>query len=328
MRNRAIVTGVIGCVVFGPSALAQVLPPPPPPPTREEYVPPPPRPAPQPAQPRQSRPQAPKFNVPDLPYVSIVRKGEDGKVIRIDENLDFIAMKHNPMIGPATVEKIRPIVLDWYAKTEALVIDNLDIAMEVDEGLFERLNFRNEQDVMLANEAFKALFVVGPVSTHVLKNGGFERVQFDFTQKILGEYKTAMNLELAEKLSAEFGDDRQAILQAGAGAMFSELCRDARECYRRLLLLTATHIDALLPLLEHDSAAHGKAKMLASGLKSAKDNATKLEIMRELMRALEFDDQQALLQGAIEKRGEPDLSALEDAAIKPDGAQPQEPGVG
>lgn len=330
MRFRHLTVGLMAAVVLGPCALGQVLPPPPPPKERKEYVPPPPRPVAPPvqAQRRPPAPQAPRFNVPDLTYVPILKKDDNGKVIRIEKDLDFIAMKHNPMIGPVTVEKIKPVVKEWIEKTEALVLDNVDIVMEVDGGLFERLDFGNEQDVMLANEAFKALFVIGPVTTYLLKAEAIERVQFDFSQKIMQEYKQAVNMELAEYLAAEYGDDRKKIMQAGASHLFTDLCRDALECYRRLLLLTAKHIDAVAPDIAENVAPNVAIESLISAVKSATTDAERLDAMRAVMKALDFDGQQGILMHAIEKRGDPDLSMLEDAAVKPDGAAPQEPGVG
>ncbi len=330
MSMRVGMVAVLVAGVFVSATAAQILPPPSAPAERKEYVPPPPPPPRPPVEAtrRPTTPQAPKFNVPDLAYVPIVKKDDEGKVIRIDKDIDFVAMKHNPMIGPATVEKIRPAVKEWIEKTEALVLDNVDIVMEVDTGLFDRLDFSNEQDVMLANEAFKALFVIGPVSTYLIKAEAWERVQFDFNQKILQEYKQAVNMELAEYLAAKHGDDRKAIMQEGAKHLFTDLCRDALECYRRLLLLGATHIEAVAPAVAANLAGGESMESFVAAVKAAKTDADRLEAMRKLMKAMDFDGQQGLLMHAIEKRGDPDMHMLDDAGVKPEGTQLQEPGVG
>lgn len=321
----------VGCLIgiAATVSLAQVATPPPAFVPRPETVIPPAPPPPRPVtpKPRAGAPEA--IQVPNIPYVSILRKDAEGKVIRISGNLDLLALKHNPTVGPETIERIRPAAVEWIEKIDALVRDNLDLVADVDGGLFETMDFANEQEVMQANEIMKALITVGGLNNYLLRKDVLERVQFDFNARLAQEYKNAVNVETLEAIRLQViedtgKEDRGEFFRRGAKHTFRSLCEDAVWSYHRQLQEAAAILDSLLPKLELQGEAKAAAEAARAAVNSA-DDSGRLDAMRALMAALDFDKQQQLLLLTAEANTPRDVPQLDDAANKPDGAAPREP---
>lgn len=321
------IVAVCGAVGSAP-ALGQIVPPTPPQPAKPEpYVPPPPPPPPQvrPTNPGRSPGSATTYNVPNLPYASMLKRAEDNKVVRLDGQLDIIALRHNPMVGDKTKARVEPLVREWVEKTDNLVIENLDLVLEIQDGLFQKLDFQQQDQVMIANEAMKALITVGGLSDYLFKNKAITRVQRDFNQKIKQEYVQACSVEELEVIQKAAGEDKRKFFLDGARQTFTLLCTDAMFSFRRQLDEVAHDLDGVLADASITLDSLGDA---AEHFKAAKGAATKedrVSAMIEGLKKLTFEQQESIMLAGLKRREGKPIGGLDEIATKPDGAEPKEP---
>lgn len=336
---RPVVTFLIVPLVGGllglPAAsLGQVAPPPPPatePPPK--LTPPPPRPAHRvmtPIQkPSKPRPKAPApIQVPDIPYESLVKYDSNGKLIRIEGSVDIAALKHNPTIGPKTIERIRPVLNDWQQRVDVMVVDNLDVMQDVDDGLFEKMDLADENQKVLMNEVFKMIISTSNPNNVMANSGALTKTQVDFQRKLVTDYTTALDKEVAAEIAARIpGDDKEAKqkqLLEGSRFSLANMSRDEVRTYHDLLLTAAGLAGKVLPGMNLSAEEKDKLAGPLASLGAATTDQEKMDAVKTLLGALELSRQRDFMKAVLDARGPATIPGLDDAAIKPNGLAPVE----
>jgi hypothetical protein len=155
-------------------------------------------------QPRPATPQrvAPKRNdtltesLPDLPYPPLWSfcGTEDPRVDDVctfDSNLHFVALRPNPTISPGMLAKIQPVIVARRARLEHLVIDNLQIAEDIDGGLVEEISIADPMALQELLERVKPLSPPTNLTQELQNRGILSKTQARFNNKIIGEYQKA-----------------------------------------------------------------------------------------------------------------------------------------
>lgn len=324
-----------GLVGLPATSLGQVAPPPPPagdPPAK--LVPPPPRPAPRKMTPIQKQPSKPRpkappaIQVPDIPYEPLAKFDADGKLIRIDGSVDLAALKHNPTVGPKTIERVRPFLTDWKQRVDVMVVDNLDIMQDVDNGLFENIDLADENQKVLMNEVFKMIISTSNPNNVMAGSGALTKTQMDFQRKLVADYTIALDKEVAAEISARIpGDDKeskQKQLLEGSRFSLSNMSRDEVHAYHGLLLTAAGLTDKVLPGLALSPEEQEKLAAPLAAVKTAQTDQQKMEAVKALLGAMELTRQRDFMKAVLDARGPATLPELDDAAIKPNGLPPVE----
>jgi hypothetical protein len=327
-----LLAGVVGLPLTG---AAQVAPPPPPAaPAPAKLVPPPPRPPRRPMAPVQKpagkpRPKAPPaIQVPDLPYEPLARFDENGKLIRIEGSVDMAALKHNPTVGPATIERVRPFLTDWQQRVDVMVVDNLDIMQDVDNGLFENIDLADENQKVLMNEVFKMIISTSNPNNVMASSGALSKTQMDFQRKLVADYTTALDREVASEISAKIpGDDKEAKqkqLLEGSRFSLENMSRDEVRAYHRLLVTAAGLAEQVLPGLGLSAEEQQKAAAPLAAVRAAQSDGEKLQAVKSLLATMELMRQRDFMKAVLDARGPATLPELDDAAVKPNGLPPVE----
>jgi len=206
MNMKTMLVGLASGLLVG-QACGQLAPPPPKEKTRKTVPfvpPPPPRQVSTPAATARRRPPPPPAT-PNIPYVSLVQNDEAGIPIPIVGQITMAALKHNPLVGPDTIELAGPIVTEWMTNLELMVIDNIDMVLEVDAGFFETLDMMTEEGVMDANAYRSALFPKPSLlDSYLFKEGVLTDIQRKFTGKLVSEYIQALTISIGEQVDAEW----------------------------------------------------------------------------------------------------------------------------
>jgi hypothetical protein len=201
MKNPTIPCLVLAMGVCAGLAGAQVAPPPPAEkPEQPEYRPaerPAARPAAQPAE-RPAPNQARRIDqLPtNIPYPKLAQVGADGRIIRLKELPDVLALRANPTVGPKSVDAIMPVIYGRRARFEMLVIDNLDLLWNLQDGAIETLNMNDLNELSRVAEMIKPLVGKTTLSEELLNRGILSRVQGGMNEHIVREYKQAISDEI------------------------------------------------------------------------------------------------------------------------------------
>ncbi|MEM9372654.1 MAG: hypothetical protein AAGA55_03340, partial [Planctomycetota bacterium] len=182
---------------------AQVAPPPPAEkPEQPEYNPEPQRPAQRPA----ARPQpnnngnvtANRFSeLPtDIPYPKLAQQTEEGRILRLKELPDILALRANPTIGDQSVDAIMPVVYGRRARFEMLVIENIDLYWELTAGAIANLDMSDLQEMSRVTEMVKPLVGKTTLSDELINRNILTRTQGGLNEYIVQEYKRAISDEI------------------------------------------------------------------------------------------------------------------------------------
>jgi hypothetical protein len=341
----------VGLTVLTTGAGAQFAPPPP----REsqvqevEYVAPP-----EPPQRPTQQQQNPREGVrrtqgapalPEIPWEGIVVRDESGAPqIWKHQSVHLLVLKHNPLVGEETLEAIREPVLEWVQTVDQIALDNLDLALQVDEGFLESLDFSQQADIMTANEIRNALFPRPTFLTNHLANEGLlTKAQADFNKHMVTEYTHAITFWIRDQVEAEYraraaeeGRElteaeetqmRKDFLTQGAAFTFGIMCQDAVWSARRQLLAAADHLDEILPTLELEGDLADKAKATAEALKKTDAKEERYQLMRQLAEAMisvDFYYVEEMILAARDLAEDDAMPELEGIAEKPNGEEPRE----
>jgi len=335
------------------AACAQFAPPPPKESRIEEveYVAPPPPPEPverpqtnqPPRGPAGQRVEGPPL-LPEIPWEGIVERDESGAPVLQTTSIHMLALKHNPLVGEQTLEKIREPVLEWVKTLDDLTLDNFDLALQVDGGFFRTLDFGVQQDIMTANEIRMALFPRPTfLNNTLIKDELLTKAQADFNTWMIKEYHRAHTFWIGEQVEKEFQrmaeergeplseeeqqEMRKTFATRGAAYTFGAMCQDAVWSARRQLLVAADHFDEIVESLELEDELATKAEQASASLKAAQSEEERYQVMRDLaeaMIAVDFYFLEEMLLSARDIAGEDYLPELDMIVEKPTGEPPRE----
>lgn len=227
-------------------AQAQVAPPPPAekpaepkytPPAQQAPAQPQARPAPKPGE----APQASRLkDLPtDIPYPKLAQRDENGKVIRLNELPDILALRANPTVGEKSVDDIMPVIYGRRARFEMLVIENLDLYWQLTAGAITNLDMNNLQELSRVAEMVKPLVGKNTLSEELQSRGILSRTQGGMNEYIVQEYKQA----IANEIEASQGQDGMTEFMK---FILEDSIHEARLAYQGMLVEAKSKASELL----------------------------------------------------------------------------------
>ncbi len=302
--------------VMGSSALAQVAPPPTEPVKEEpKYEAPakvaaPAEPAakPKPAiQPQVQRPapsnQGTKLqNLPtSTPYPKLLAKDENGKIIRLTELPDILALRSNPTIGEKSVDAIMPVLYGRRARFERLLIDNLDLYWMVTDGRLETMNLEDIKNMTEIAEMIKPLVGRTTLSQELRNRGILTRTQSGMNEHIVNEYKQAVTTEIQFEAEDPLSEVMRFVLQ--------DSIHETQQAYRAMVAEMSTKVGDLVKSAGlNSSAAMELAKLQRPLNKDKKSQQAELAELNQALRNLSLEEGIALFTEMRNQRKNPDIS--------------------
>lgn len=295
-QTLVIVCG-LAMSVFAATSNAQVAPPPTDPAVDQPTYTPAPKPKPQPAtQPNvEPKPQEgmevrrrDPNNMGDLPtnvpYPKLAQEGPKGRILRLRQLPDILAMRSNPTIGPKTVEAIMPLVHLRRFKMETAVIDNLDLFWELTGGMIDNLNMGDINEMGRAADMIKPLVPQVTLSQDLLNRNTLTRVQGGMNKYIVREYKKAITDEI-QVLDGDKG------LEEVMRFVLDDSLHEARLAYDGLLVELMDDVEEMVEKAGVDSS-ESKALILLQKKPSAnpEEQFEQINTFDTAFRKLSYDD--------------------------------------
>ena len=293
------------------SATAQVAPPPTEPAKEEPKYEAPEKATPETAQPQQQRPAATinradpstrTQSLPtDTPYPKLAVKGDDGKIIRLTELPDILALRSNPTVGPKSVESIMPVLYGRRARFERMVIDNLDLYWMVTDGRLDELNLNNMQELAQITEMIKPLVGLTSLSKELRNRGILTRTQGGMNEHIVNEYKQAISAEIQFGSDEPMGEIMKFILE--------DSIHETSQAYNALIAETSTKAATLVKELQLTSPAAMELAELERPLnEDPETQRAELAEFEEAFRMLTYEEGIEVLTAMRNKRKNADYS--------------------
>lgn len=244
--------------------------------------------------PGKAAPAAPaKAEVPaDLKWESLVKLDEEGGLIALDRPEWYAALDVNPLIEEETKPRLAALIAERQRYFEPIVLDNLDLLMQIEEG-GEGL----QTHAMLSNVGRALAGDRAKSFTNELRNRGLlNPVQLAVHERIIKEYHAAEMGPMPTREGAGRGVtgsyERSILRQSSAEARYS---------WERMLLEGWERFDEVngkASAFKGNGAAELKKKVGA-----AKSEREKVLALRGAAMALELDEHREFLRAVIGTRG-------------------------
>ncbi|KAA0213740.1 MAG: hypothetical protein DYG94_09200 [Leptolyngbya sp. PLA3] len=311
------------------SAMAQVATPPPgPKPEPPAYVPPPPTPKPtvqpqtQPNQPRMGGndpldPNSLRGKLPPLKWRSLAQiDPKTGRIQQYSDPLDLAALKPNPSVAQSRVPEIMPVLAGRRYRMEQIVIDNLDFALQVDDGLLNTIDLVDPNAMKLLTDKITPLVPPKSITMELFDRGVLSRIQKDFNLEIMKDYQNLM----MQELSKVYGD---AGLTEFMKFIMDESVKEARIALDGMLMESTWRMDEVLakaalsdvPGLDEIRAIRGSAA------DTTEDRAANIAKIKQIWKPWSFEQKQAFLRAVEETRQDPHVPPIPMLEATPEGSE-------
>jgi hypothetical protein len=241
-------------------------------------------------------------NLPtSTPYPKLLAKDENGKIIRLTELPDILALRSNPTVGQRSVTAIMPVLYGRRARFERLVIDNLDLYWMVTDGRLETMDLNDIKNMSEIAEMIKPLVGRTTLSQELRNRGILTRTQAGMNEYIVNEYKQGITTEIQFESEEPLSEIMRFILQ--------DSIHETTQAYRAMLAELSFQVGHLVKESElSSSAAIALAELEAPLSEDKAEQQAHLAQLDEAFRALSLEEGIELLTAMRNKRKNPDIS--------------------
>lgn len=219
----------------------------------------------------------------NLPYTPIVTRDDAGKLIRLTEDPDLVALRTNPMLSDETREVALAIASERQARYDELVIRNLELLEDLDGGLLDSLNVFDRAALNHIRQRLKIFQGESRLSAELERREVITPLQAKFNTQIVQEYDLAVK---DEELGPKPATDVMLRYLMRQGLREGFLAYDA------LLRTVAANADLALAEAGVDGA-------LASDLAATGGDVSQI---KKILSELTLDQRRALLEVARDIR--------------------------
>ncbi|MEX2219006.1 MAG: hypothetical protein WD749_09625 [Phycisphaerales bacterium] len=257
-------------------------------------------------------PQATIFQAPptDLPkFDSLIRRGQDGKIIPFDGVVDAHSLLRNPLVTDEDRQRMREAIEDWAADVNQLAIDNLDFLEKVDDdGLIDKLDFNDTNQVRIMNQMMVPLVSAGPLTGRLEKKDMLTPEQSRVNTHISNEYlqalfNEAMGGQVEPIRMDEPGPKQQEKIEHLNKLIqflyYNMMCRDARMSYHQMLIDAAPRAGEIVASMGLPADLESRLKPAVAASQRASGAEDRKKQVRALLKNLNFDQRRAFLQKAV-----------------------------
>jgi hypothetical protein len=238
----------------------------------------------------------------NIPYPKLAQPGPDGRILRLRQSPDILALRSNPNVGPASVERIMPIVYSRRYRMELKVIDNLDLYWQLTAGLIENMNMTNLNEMSKVAEMLKPLVAPNTLSQELENRGILTRTQGGMNRYIVREYKKSITDEI-QVLDGDSG------LEEVMRFVLEDSIQEADLTYNAML---AEAISQIAGLVDETNASSTAAQALRSFEKplagEPEQQFTELKEFDAEFRKLPYEEAIAIFRAMREHRKFPEIS--------------------
>jgi hypothetical protein len=220
---------------------------------------------------------------------SLVKRGAVGRLIPLAEPIEQAALRINPLVTAHDLEQAAPVLSERRLAFRRIVFDNLDLAEQVEGGLFETIDLAD-------NKAFARLIDVAmplkpasikPLSKALEERGILTREQAALNDTIAQEYK------LARVAQDATGGARRSL-----ALMYKQSLDEPRFALREARQDAANKLESLIPKLTLDQASTQALLLIARTPAVVRGDGTKPSALDQVNAKLTLDQRKRLLREA------------------------------
>lgn len=261
------------------------------------------QPAAQPSAQPASQPAAQPTAQPAAPAPSwpIIWERDEKGMKQLGGNLDAIALTKNTFVKPGDLEKMKPIIAEWLADVNQMVVDNLDLLERLDkEKLVDEMDLNDTARIRLISQIMAPLASIGSLTQRLEQRGVISREASVQNQQASTDY--------LQKWFEQFQSGAGGPMVAADANPMNELSRflyymsnrDIRVQHAAILRDAAGLLDQITPAAAVKPEQKSAFDAAAAKVKGAGDDLARVLAMKELLGTISFEQQRAMLGKALE----------------------------
>ena len=248
---------------------------------------------------KQNKPQRKPLPT-DVEYTALIQKDAAGKVLPLADHLHLAALKKNPKV-PADFlnsESTRAFLAERRKTMEHVLINNLDLVDQIEDGLFENAKFNEREKIQSLLNAVKPLS--HPAAPHPLTKEMRTRQllteeQADVNEELIRKYTFAVNQSGEANMPEE---ERKQQAWHTIIALYKQNVDEFVHINHELGAAAAMHASEIVPKLGLDAGAAGKVSGVLAAAASAGSPANVITALKPLREAMTLDQRKELLRAA------------------------------
>lgn len=246
-------------------------------------------------------PDAEAQRVAEMEYESLVRYDEDGRIVPIEPPVELAALRANPVIGPDLWPSVDAAIAQWYRRVVRNVVDNVDLIRELDEGLIDRLEPHDAQQMGQLQLILQALNAPGALNDFLMAKGIIDGQQHAKTRQIYTEYLGALGKQWANDVPFDpAGTEARQLQQLMlTKKQWTFSIQDSMHAFEQVVLVASRRIDELI---RQADLPPEKAKLFGPvrALPPDADDATRIQAFKQALWRLDPIEQRTLLTPVID----------------------------
>jgi hypothetical protein len=231
----------------------------------------------------------------NLPFKSLVERDAAGKVIPLGEPIEWAALRNNPLITPGDLARIEPELAARRRILDRIVIENLDLAEQIDEGLFEKINLGGNKaftKLIDTSKPFRPTDLL-PMSRALVKKGLLSPDQESLNNKITQEYKLAT---LTRTPPGGNPQQKAEAARRSLALMYKQGMDEPLFELRRMRLAAARSFPKAVPSMDLDRATALAVTEIGGRLRPEDDEKATLDLISQINARLTLEQRKQLLQ--------------------------------
>ncbi len=273
---------------------------------------PPPRPQGQPVQSTNSvKPGVIQGGLPDLPYpplwapLGINAAEYNGPVVRYDQPLQYIALKHNPTVTPGMLDKIMLVVGRRRAQLEQRIIADVQTMVDVDLGLLQTVDIADLPTLKQVGDRIRPLLLQPTLGGDLARSQVFTKTQEGFQNKLLQEYTK----KLGDEMRTQDADNGNSEFLRW---MFEDTLLEAKLAYDNMLVEASTRMPKVLEGIEGLDAAAKQALLAvpSTEVEFVADEPDRARAVKAAWGPLTTEQKAQFLKNVVATRANPDQPPL------------------
>lgn len=231
-------------------------------------------------------PLAPQAQAPQQPEIpAMFEVGPDGMPTTPSTWTDLAALAVNPLVEAEQRAAIEAGIRDWLGGVQQLVIENIDLALDVAQGLIEKVDIEERSGLNYASEVMKTLSAVPNLSSELTSDGVLTNDQGQMNRRIVQDYIRARSQATSEQVMASgTPEEQQRQMQVVMARMtMTSLTDDAHRMFRSVAVRGAPLARQALADAGLDASAYSSE---LSAVEGASGDDERVAAMIALMDAL------------------------------------------
>lgn len=232
----------------------------------------------------------------ELPYDSLVVRGDDGRVVPVTGNPHVLAMERNPLMDESSIERAQGVMAERRARVEQKVIENIDLIQRVLDGVIDNAVITDQASVAALLAVVRPFQEMGHLTEDLKAQGVLTNVQYVFNWNIVREYEQAMLLQAQTNPGGEHPGTYMTRQVMG------DFLREPMMAYDAMLLEGAGRLDQAMAGITIADDHASQAATDREAVERASDDASRLAAMRAFTSHLDPSQKGQFLRNVVESR--------------------------